>query len=63
MNWPSTYDRYMPEELLRLLPWPWASLIYFSISMFVLPVVAGELEFWSAQNKKSTGDSAKRDGS
>ena len=59
MYWPSTYHGYRPNGLQFILPWPWATLIYFAFSIVILPIIAAE---WEVRNNKRLGetqDSAK----
>jgi hypothetical protein len=52
MYWPSTYHDHLPSGLQYFLPWPWATVIYFAISLFVLPIVAAEWEARLARDSK-----------
>jgi hypothetical protein len=59
MYWPSTYHEYLPNGLQSILPWPWATLIYFAISILILPIMAAEWEVRSTQRMRDTRTSAK----
>jgi hypothetical protein len=53
MYWPSTYHEHLPTGLQSILPWPWATLVYFAISILILPIIAAE---WEVQNNKHLRD-------
>lgn len=44
---PAAYDTILPQPICNILPFPQVTVIYYLVSMFILPFVALEHERWS----------------
>lgn len=56
---PATYGAVLPDSVLEILPWPSRPIVYFAVSVFVLPMLAAESEVRQAAGDKAMGENGR----